>query len=164
METLWYQCSSLRYFGNILKNVLCTQIRYKEKWIFMTAWFWWTVIYCVQRSSIKSIQTFSIATHNTGSLTNTYICTPILCRGKHLKSYYSVEVYQGSLDRAYDVLTDICDDHVIWWPRGEWTEWIPNLVYDSYDSQRSAHLHRVDKVRWSRRVCKRPRKCWKFSK
>ena len=25
------------------------------------------------------------------------------------------------------------------------------------------HLHRVDTVRWSRRVCKRHRKCWKFS-
>ena len=27
------------------------------------------------------------------------------------------------------VLTDICDDHVIWWPRREWTEWIPKLVW-----------------------------------
>ena len=38
----------------------------------------------------------------------------------------------------------------------------PKPVYRSFDSQRSVHLHRVDKVRWSRRVCKRHRKCWKF--
>ena len=81
-----------------------------------------------------------------------------------LKSNCSVEGYSGSLYRAHDVLTDICDDHVIWWPRREWTEWIPKFVYGSYDSQRSVQLHRVDKVRWSRRVCKRHRKCWKFSK
>ena len=31
------------------------------------------------------------------------------------------------LIRAHDVLTDICDDHVIWWPRRGWTEWIHNL-------------------------------------
>ena len=29
----------------------------------------------------------------------------------------------------------------------------PKTCVDSYDSQRSVHLHRVDKVRWSRRVC-----------
>ena len=44
-----------------------------------------------------------------------------------LKSYCSVEGYYGSLDRAHDVLTDICDNHVIWWPRRGWTEWIRNL-------------------------------------
>ena len=44
-----------------------------------------------------------------------------------LKSYCSVEGYYGSLNRVHDVLTDICDDHVIWWPRREWTEWIWNL-------------------------------------
>ena len=48
---------------------------------------------------------------------------------KCLKSYCSVEGYWGSLDRAHDVLTDICDDHVIWWPRREWMEWIPKLVW-----------------------------------
>ena len=31
------------------------------------------------------------------------------------------------LDRAHDVLTDSCDDHVIWWPRRGLTEWIQNL-------------------------------------
>ena len=35
--------------------------------------------------------------------------------------------YYGSLDRAHDVLTYICDDHVIWWPKEGWTEWIRNL-------------------------------------
>ena len=44
-----------------------------------------------------------------------------------LKSYCSVEGYYGSLHRAHDVLTDICDGHVIWWPRRGWTEWIRNL-------------------------------------
>ena len=39
----------------------------------------------------------------------------------------SVEGYWGSLDRSHGVLTDICDDHVIWWPRRGWTEWIRNL-------------------------------------
>ena len=44
-----------------------------------------------------------------------------------LKSYCSVEGYYGSLDTAHDVLADICDDHVIWWPRRGWTESIRNL-------------------------------------
>ena len=32
----------------------------------------------------------------------------------NLKSYCSVEGYFGSLDRAHDLLTDVCDDHVFW--------------------------------------------------
>ena len=42
------------------------------------------------------------------------------------KSYCSAEGYYGSLDRAHDILTDICHDHVIWWPRRGWTKWIQN--------------------------------------
>ena len=48
--------------------------------------------------------------------------------------------------------------------QGGVTRMDPKLVYCSYDSQRSVHLHRIDKVRWSSRLCKRPRKCCKFSK
>ena len=31
------------------------------------------------------------------------------------------------VDKAHDVLTDICDDHAIWWPRRGRMEWIQNL-------------------------------------
>ena len=46
----------------------------------------------------------------------------------------------------------------------------PKLVYCGYDSLRPVHLHRVDKVRWSCRVCKRHQndenfysKCYHFT-
>ena len=81
-----------------------------------------------------------------------------------LKSYCSVEGYQGSLDRAHDVLTDICDDHVIWWPRREWTEWIPKLVW-------IVMIHNdlctcIALTKWDGPVAcvLRHRKCWKFWK
>ena len=44
-----------------------------------------------------------------------------------LKSYCSTEGYCCSLDREYDVLTDICDDRVIWWPRKGERNWSQNL-------------------------------------
>ena len=40
----------------------------------------------------------------------------------------------------------------------------PKTCVDSYDSQRSVHLHRVDKVRWSRRVCTASQKMLKIFK
>ena len=40
----------------------------------------------------------------------------------------------------------------------------PKTCVDSYDSQRSVHLHRVDKVRWSRRVCTTSQKMLKIFK
>ena len=72
----------------------------------------------------------------------------------------------GSLDhRANDVLTDICDDHVIWWPRElQWTEWIPKGMWICYDS-RTNLCTCIALTKWDGPVAcvLRHRKCWKFS-
>ena len=62
-----------------------------------------------------------------------------------------------------------CIDRYLWWScHLVTTEGVngmdPKTCVDSYDSQRSVHLHRVDKVRWSRRVCTTSQKMLKIFK